>query len=75
MSGHEEEKSKEPRGEVMEHVQDIESVGDLKREKATQKTAFTKIRRYLLTIIQREDVKSQEIKDTCDKLDIALETL
>ena len=75
MSGHEEEKSKEPRGEVMEQVQDIETVGDLKREKATKKTAFTKIRRNLLTMIQREDVNSQEIKDTCDELDIAIEML
>ena len=55
-SGHEQENSKELEGEVMEQVQDIETVGDLKKEKATKKTAFTKVRRYLLTIIQREDV-------------------
>ena len=46
MSGHEEENPKKPGGEVMEQVQDIESVGDLKREKATKKTAFTKVRRF-----------------------------
>ena len=51
MSGHEEGKSKEPRGKLVEQVQDIETVGDLKIAKATKKTAFTKIRRYLLTII------------------------
>ena len=33
----------------------------MKREKAAKKTAFTKVRRCLLTIIQREDVDSQEI--------------
>ena len=32
MSGHEEENPKEPGGEVMEQVQDIETVGDLKRK-------------------------------------------
>ena len=46
----------------------METVGDLKREKATKKTAFTTVRRYLLTVIQREDVNSQEIKDACDEL-------
>ena len=75
MSGHEEENPKEPGGEVMEQVQDIETVGDLKREKAIKKTAFTKVRRYLLTVIQREDVNSQEIKDACDELDIVLENV
>ena len=72
MSGHEEENPEEPGGEVVEQVQDVETVGDLKREKATKKTAFTKVRRYLLTVIQREDVNSQEIKDACDELDIVL---
>ena len=75
MSGDEKENPKEPGGEVMEQVQDIETVGDLKREKATKKTAFTKVRRYLLTVIQREDVNSQEIKDACDELDIVLENV
>ena len=75
MSAHEEENPKEPGGEVVEQVQDIETVGDLKREKATKKTAFTKVRRYLLTVIQREDVNSQKIKDACDELDIVLENV
>ena len=75
MSGHEEENPKEPGGEVVEQVQDIQTVGDLKREKATKKTAFTKVRRYLLTVIQREDGNSQKIKDACDELDIALENV
>ena len=75
MSGHEEENPKEPGGEVREQVKDTETVRDLKREKATKKTAFTKLRRYLLTIIEREDVNSQEIKDTCDELDIVLENV
>ena len=75
MSGHEEENPKEPGGEVMEQVQDIETVGDLKREKATKKTAFTKVRRYLLTVIQREDINSQVIKDASDELDIVLENV
>ena len=69
ISGHEEENPKEPGGEVVEQVQDIQTVGDLKREKAT------KVRRYLLTVIQREDVNSQEIKDACDELDIVLENV
>ena len=62
MSGHEDENPKEPECKVMEQVQDAETVRDLKREKTTKKTAFTKVRRCLLTIIQREDVKSQEIR-------------
>ena len=47
----------------------------MKREKAAKKTAFTKVRRCLLTIIQREDVDNQEIKDICEELDIALENV
>ena len=72
------EKSKEPEDEVPRQVYDIqleETVGDLKREKATQKTAFTKVRRSVLTIIQREEVDIKELKDMCDELDIALENV
>ena len=58
MSGHE-KNPKEPADEVIEHIQDIEIVGDLKREKATKKTAFTNVRRCLLTIIQREDITNR----------------
>ena len=47
----------------------------MKREKATKKTAFTKVRRCLLTTIQREDIDSQEIKDICEELDTALENV
>ena len=67
--------SEESKGEVQEQVQDIqlEEIADLKREKATKKTAFTKVRRCLLTIIQREEVDMQELKDICDELDVALE--
>ena len=46
MSGHEEENPKEPGGEVREQVKDTETVRNLKREKATKKTAFSKMRRY-----------------------------
>ena len=52
-----------------------ETVGDLKREKAAQKTAFTKVRRSVLTIIQREEVDIKELKDMCDELDIVLENV
>ena len=72
------EKSKEPEDEVPRQVYDIqleETVGDLKREKAAQKTAFTKVRRSVLTIIQREEVDIKELKDMCDELDIALENV
>ena len=75
MSGQEEDNPKETEGEVLEQAQNIETIGELKREKAAKKTAFTKVRRCLLTIIQREDVDSQEIKDTCEELDIALENV
>ena len=75
MSGQEEDNPKEIEGEVLEQAQNIETVAELKREKAAKKTAFTKVRRCLLTIIQREDVDSQEIKDICEELDIALENV
>ena len=75
MSGQEEDNPKETEGEVLEQAQNIETVAELKREKAAKKTAFTKVRRCLLTIIQREDVDSQEIKDICEELDIALENV
>ena len=64
--------------EVPRQVYDIqleETVGDLKREKAAQKTAFTKVRRSVLIIIQREEVDIKELKDMCDELDIALENV
>ena len=76
MSGKEEENPEELEGQFHEEAPDIqleETIGDLKREKATRKTAFTKVRRCLLSIIQREGIDSQEIKDTCEELDIALE--
>ena len=69
------ENSKEPEDEVPRQVYDIqleETVGDLKREKVAQKTAFTKVRRSVLTIIQREEVDIKELKDMCDELDMAL---
>ena len=69
MSGQEEENPEELEGQFPEEAPDIqleETVGDLKREKATRKTAFTKVRRCLLSIIQREGIDSQEIKDTCE---------
>ena len=72
------ENSKEPEDEVPRQVYDIqleETIGDLKREKAAQKTAFTKVRRSVLTIIQREEVDIKELKDMCDELDIALENV
>ena len=75
MSGQEEDNPKETEGEVLEQAQNIETVAELKREKAAKKTAFTKVRRCLLTIIQREDVDSHEIKDICEELDIALENV
>ena len=75
MSGQEEDNPKEIEGEVLEQALNIETVAELKREKAAKKTAFTKVRRCLLTIIQREDVDSQEIKDICEELDIALENV
>ena len=75
MSGQEEDNPKEIEGKVLEQAQNIETVAELKREKAAKKTAFTKVRRCLLTIIQREDVDSEEIKDICEELDIALENV
>jgi len=51
----------------------IETVGDLKRAKATAKTGFTKVRRYLLTLIQKPDVSREAIEDSCGELDHALE--
>ena len=75
MSGQEEDNPKEIEGEVLEQALNIETVAELKREKAAKKTVFTKVRRCLLTIIQREDVDSQEIKDICEELDIALENV
>ena len=72
------ENSKEPEDEVPRQVYDIqleETVGDLKREKAAQKTAFTKVRRSVLTIIQREEIDIKELKDMCDELDMALENV
>ena len=75
MSGQEEDNPKEIEGEVLEQALNIETVAELKREKAAKKTGFTKVRRCLLIIIQREDVDSQEIKDICEELDIALENV
>ena len=49
-----------------------ETVGDLKKEKASLKTAFTKARRYLQTLIQREDADTDQIQGICKELDIAL---
>ncbi|XP_065895432.1 uncharacterized protein [Dysidea avara] len=49
-----------------------QTVSDLKREKATAKAGFTKVRRCLLTVIQREDTDSVEIKGICEELDVAL---
>ena len=72
------EDSKKPEDEVPRQVYDIqleETVGDLKREKAAQKTAFTKVRRSVLTIIPREEVDIKELKDMCDELDMALENV
>ena len=66
---------RELEGEVMEQVQDIATIEDLKREKATKKITFTKVSRYLLTIIQMEDLNSPEIKNTCDELDVVLESV
>ena len=71
-------KEKESLEEIEEQAQDTqleETVGDLKREKAAKKTAFTKVRRCVLTIIQREEVDIQELKDACDELDTALENV
>ena len=46
----EKESSKESEGETHEkEIQLEETVGELKKEKATKKTAFTKVRIYLLT--------------------------
>ena len=45
MSGQEKENSKELEGKVIEKVQDIETIGDLKRDKAAKKTYVTKARR------------------------------
>ena len=45
MSGQEKENSKEPEGEVIEKVQVIETIGDLKRDKAAKNTYVTKARR------------------------------
>ena len=44
MSGQEKKNSKELEGEVIEKVQDIETIGDLKRDKAAKKTYVTKAR-------------------------------
>lgn len=65
--------SEDSESEVQEQAQHIqlEEIADLKREKATKKTAFTKVRRCLLTTIQRKEVDIQELKDICDELDIA----
>ena len=75
MSGQKEDNPKEIEGEVLEQALNIETVAELKREKAAKNSAFTKVRRCLLTIIQRKDVDSQEIKDICEELDIALENV
>ena len=40
MSGGEEDNPKETEGEVLEQAQNIETVGELKREKAAKKTAL-----------------------------------
>ena len=48
-------------------------LGDLKRAKAAAKTAYKKVRRYLLTVIQRPEVNKEEIEDGCGELDKALE--
>ena len=42
MSGQEEDNPKETEGEVLEQAQNIETVGELKREKAAKKTASYK---------------------------------
>ena len=49
MSGQEEDNPKEIEGAVLEQALNIETVAELKREKAAKKTAFTKVRRCLLT--------------------------
>ena len=54
-------------------IQPEETVGDLKRAKAATKTALTKVRRYLLILLQRQDVNRQAIENSCDELDYALE--
>ena len=45
MSGQEKENSKELEDEIIEKVQDIETIGDLKRDKAAKETYVTKARR------------------------------
>ena len=48
MDRQEKESSKESEGETHEkEIQLEETVGKLKKEKATKKTAFTKVRRYV----------------------------
>ena len=72
------DKKKKPLRSVTRQIQDIqleETVAGLKREKATKNTAFTKVRRCLLTIIQRKEGNIQELKDICDELDVPLENV
>ena len=74
MNRQEKESSEESEGETHEkEIQLEETVGELKKEKPTKMTAFTKVRRYLLTLIQ-EEVNVQEIKDACEKLNVVLES-
>lgn len=69
-----EENSVEPEEIEETHAKQLEeTLGDLKRTKATAKTMFTKVRRNLLTIIKREDIDRENIKDACEELDKALE--
>ena len=68
---------KEQEGEnVVEsgEVSPQETIRDLKRAKATAKTAFTKVRRYLLTLLQRPDINREAIEDGCRELDQAQES-
>jgi len=56
MSGQDQETSVE-----QEELLPEETLGDLKKGKAAAKTAFTKVRRFLLTIIHRPEVNREEI--------------
>jgi len=56
-----------------ETVVEQETVGDLKRAKAAAKTSFTKVRRYLFTLLQKPEVNRKVIEDSCGELDHALE--
>jgi len=60
MSDQEEETVMEQEGVLVE-----KTVGDLKRAKAAAKTSFEKIRRYLLTLLQKPEVNREVIEDSC----------